>query len=133
MCFRKMHKMIRLFEESDLELIKRVWEKYYQNEFEFPDLTKFLTLFATSDDHNNLISVGGVRPIYEIVAITDKEYSPFVRRSAFFNLLTACIYTVKGHDIDQLHAFTQGEKWTEAVKKMGFVPTKGNALVLNID
>jgi hypothetical protein len=124
---------IRALKESDLPLLRAIHAQHFSEEFEFPDfVSKFLCCFAVEDSDGNIISAGGIRPILELVMLTDKSESARKRHNAMFNILSASSYFARQGNFDQIHGFVQGQEWENILRKVGFVPTKGNALVLNI-
>jgi len=48
------------------------------------------------------------------------------------NILSASNYFAKQGNFDQIHVFIQDQGWENHLRKIGFVPTKGNSLVLTI-
>ena len=123
--------MIREIRKNDLYQLKEIHQKFYENEFNFPDFFEnFLCVFTVVDDNDNIISTGGVRTIIEAVAITDKDKSVRARRVALYELLAASQYVINRSGYNELHAFIQDPIWREHLIKAGFVPTKGNALVI---
>jgi len=122
--------MIRAMREEDLEILKKIHEEYYKDEFCFPDFTdKFLWAFISTNECGEIIVGGGVRLIAEAVFITDKRQPVRVRRDALIDSLGACSYIADKDGYDQIHAFVQESCWLEHLFKVGFEPTKGNAVV----
>lgn len=125
--------MIRAVLESDLEKIKEIHRKYYADEFNIPDFNKhFINSFVITDSENNIISAGGIRPILEVVAVTDKDKTVRERVSALNDLLTISAFIAEHDGFDELHCFVQDENWLRQLKKKGFVETKGKSLVFRI-
>jgi hypothetical protein len=124
---------IRALKESDLPLLRAIHAHHYSSEFEFPDfVSKFLCCFVVEDSDGTIVSAGGIRPILESVLITDLSKSVRIRRSALMNILSASNYFAKQGNFDQIHVFIQDQGWENHLRKIGFVPTKGNSLVLTI-
>jgi len=123
--------MIREIQVGDLEQLKWIHAKYYKDQFEFPDfLEHFLCVFTVTDNSGSIITTGGVRTVIESIAITDQSRSVRVRRRALYELLAASQYVISKSGYEHLHAFIQDEKWYNHLLKIGFVPTKGKALVI---
>lgn len=101
---------------------------------EFPDfITNYLFSFAVCDNHDNIITVAGVRTILEVVAMTNKCRSPRLRRQALFDVLEASSFVANGHGYNELHAFIQDENWKDQlIRTETFKPTKGTALVREV-
>ncbi len=121
--------MIREFRPEDLEEIERIWKKFYSNEFPLPNFfDKFVCAFSVIENEKLILS-GGVRNILEAVAITDKDNPVRLRRDSLYQLLNACEYIANGESI---HATVINDsRWQKQLEKVGFVPIKGNMLVLN--
>jgi hypothetical protein len=124
---------IRELQIGDLDTVKQIHEKHFESEFALPEFQRFLAAFTITDPQDRIVTVGGVRPILELVAVTDRDLTPIVRRSAYFNILNASLYMARKHEYEQLHVFVQGEKWIKALKKVGFKDTKGQSLVLDVN
>ena len=123
---------IRSLELEDVEEIRRIHEKFFEGEFEFPDfLNNFLCSFVVKKD-KDIVVAGGVRMLAEAILITDKEYPIIERRKALHQALDACAFITKRADFSQLHAFVKGDNWIRHLGKVGFSPTKGHALVLDL-
>jgi len=125
--------IIRSIEHKDIPEIAEIHQAHFKEEFELHDfLQKHLCAFLVEDDHG-IIAATGIRPIAEIVVITNKDRTPIDRMKAFYQLFDASIFITQRHGFDQLHCFVQDPKWSKRVQKsFGFVPTKGQSLVLDI-
>lgn len=118
---------------EDIGRLRVIHEKYYNEEFSFPDFTnKFISHFVVSDDSGDIICGGGVRTILESLIITDKSFSVRDRREALYKVLQASLFAVSRCDYNELHAFIQDEVWLRHLKNVGFKETKGKSLVLGI-
>ena len=127
--------MIRLLKESDYEQVRKIHEKYYKHEFSLEEFSKnYLSMFAVVDNEysDEIIVAGGIRTIVEVVLVTNKDFSARDRRSALYSTLQASSYMAKNYGYSQLHCFVQDEKWEKQLKKVGFHPTKGTALVIGV-
>ncbi len=112
---------IRNITESDIPQLRKIHSQFFQNEFTFADFCQsWLTNFVITDDNNDIISAGAIRPIMEIVAVTNYEKSPRIRRSALYDMLTIAQYVLRDTNFTQLHAFIQDEKWLGQLQKAGF-------------
>ena len=128
----KKIRRIRPFRVDDELEVRKIHQMYYDEEFELPNFGSFPSTFTTTDDAGKVVAVGGVRPIFECIVVTDKSQSIFVRRASYFNILNSCSLDLQNHGIHEIHAFVQGDRWIEALRKMGFHDTAGRALVLEI-
>lgn len=126
--------MIRAIANKDLEQIKEIHEKYYKTEFDFPNfVNKYLCAFVVADeDSHDIISVGGIRTIVESIAITNKDFSPRIRKKALTELLYANVHFTEKHGYNEIHAFVQDPEWEHHLRKVGFETTKGKCLVLSL-
>jgi hypothetical protein len=117
----------------DLNKLREIHKKYYKDEFSFPDFTnQFINKFQVNDENDKLIVAGGIRMIPEIILITDKDAPVLDRRTALFTALDYMIYNAQQMNLTELHAFVQDHKWSKQLKRTGFIPIKGDGLVLQI-
>jgi hypothetical protein len=124
---------IRALTPNDIDEIRKIHNLFYKDEFEFPDfLNNFLCAFVVIDDDEKIISAGGVRMIAESVLITDLNHSTRDRRKALYQVLEASQYLTLNADFKELHAFVQDDKWSRHLNRVGFLPTKGKSLVLEL-
>ena len=123
--------MIRTIEQSDFEELKRIWLKFYQGEFEFPDfLNKYICAFVVVHD-DKIVSAGGVRTIAESVIITDKDISVRDRGEALYQILEASKFVATRSGYNYLNAFVKDDlKWRKRLLKVGFVPSEVLSLEL---
>ena len=125
--------IIRAISNADFEKIREIHSQYYQNEFEFPDFyNRFICAFVVATDTGDIVSVGGIRNIAESIVLTDKSFSTRLRRSALYKVLDASEFIARDANIDELHAFVQDSNWEKHLRKVGFLPTKGKSLVLEL-
>jgi len=123
---------IRVLYPSDIEQLKAIHERFYKNEFDFPDFyDKFLCAFTVLENEH-IICSGGVRTIAESVIITNKEFDIASKREALYKMLEASLFTIGKCNYNELHAFIQDEKWLRHLLKVGFKSTKGDSLVLSV-
>lgn len=126
--------IIRSITPSDIERIKRIHERYYKTEFDLPDLFNgFYGVFAVTDDSEHIITVGGVRPLAEIVAITDKDRSVRDRREALYKLLDGMSFIAGSNGFDSMHCFVQDRIWLNQLLGAGFRHTKGASLLFEVN
>ena|SRR5688572_1849966 len=124
--------IIRELRPDDLEELKRIHAKHYTNEFNFPNFNEhFLCAYVVEQD-GKIITVGGIRTIMEVIAITDKDESTRKRIEALKYIYSASLYFAEQEGYKELHAFIQDKAWMKHLKKFNFKDTKGHALVLEI-
>lgn len=122
---------LRAMTREDLNELYRIHNKFYKDEFEFPDFQRqFLNAFVIEHD-GTIVTAGGVRKITEAVAITNKELSIIERADGLRELLGALIYTAHSEGFHEIHAFIQDENWKKVLLKSKFKRTKGEALVFS--
>jgi len=124
--------IIRSYDPTDFDEVKRIHEKYYQTEFNLPNFLNNYICAVTLEDERGIVTTGGIRNIVEAVAVTNKDRSVRVRRDALLTMMQALIYMAQANNHKQLHAFVQDEPWTNHLLDNGFNKTKGQALVLEI-
>lgn len=125
---------IRCLHSDDIPQLRKIHEKYYSHEFTFDDfISGLIASFTIEDaDTGEIITAGGIRPIIECVAITNKDFSVRERRGGLYNLLAASVFAANRHNYNQIHAFIQEDKWLDHLKRVGFRETVGKSLVMNI-
>ena len=124
--------IIRGMIPTDTINLERIHNWYYKSEFEFPDFfNSYLCAFTVEAGDNRIISGGGVRPIAEIVLVTDKHYSTRIRREALYRSLEASCYVAKKSGFSKLHAVTEDETWANQMIRSGF-HSRGNILAVNL-
>jgi|ERR1043165_6209357 hypothetical protein len=125
--------MIRPLTKNNYNLIKRIYEKHYKEEFDLPDfINNFICAFNITNQNEEIISVVSVRTIAEAIVLTDKDKSLRDRAAALKEGLAACKVITYNSGYDQLHAFIQDDIWLKRLKKEGFKDCKGNAIYLNV-
>jgi len=126
--------MIRNVTEEDLKELKVIHERFFAEEFRFDDfLLGSMSNFVVTDSVSNKILTGAsIRPIAEVVAITDLDAPVRQRVNALYDILQVSNFVLRGTEMYQLHAFVQDEIWEKQLIKAGFKRTIGNALYINI-
>jgi hypothetical protein len=124
---------IRALDPNDIDELRKIHEEHYKDEFPFPDfLNNFICAFVVVDDEGGIISGGGVRMIAESIMITDKDYPLRPRLSALCQVLDASEFVTRHAGLAEIHAFVQDDRWYNLLQKIGFLPTKGKPLVLEL-
>jgi len=123
--------IIRVAQQSDMEVVKQIHAKFFADEFEFPNFMSMLAAFVVEED-GEIVSIGGIRPIAESIIVTNKKFSPRDRRTALLLLLQASLFATDKFNFDQLHAFVQDEKWLKQLVQYGFQPCKGEAVFVGV-
>lgn len=119
-------------QQSDIGAIKVLWQKFYQNDFPFPDLSKnFISTFKIVDDNFKLILAGGVKLNPELILLTDKDKSAIDRAFALISALQIATLAsgLNGHEL--LHvSVNNDDKWLEQLKSYGFRDSRGTHLII---
>lgn len=125
--------IIRNIDNRDIARLMDIHSRFFANEFPFPDFFQgFLTSFVV-ESPDGIITAGGVRPIAEMIMITDKDRNVHDKRLALIQALDAAEYVCKKMGFNEIHAFVQNPLWEGRLKRTGFQPTKGHSLVLQLD
>ena len=122
--------MIRHLEVRDIDILRKIHEKHYKKEFSFDDFILNFHRPVVVEDSSGIICAGGIKPILEMVMLTDKDKPVIDRKHAIMIMLCNSVQTSQNLGHHQLHAFVQEEKWKSRLEKTGFKPTKGQSLVL---
>lgn len=126
--------IIRPFQGSDINQLKKIHESYYQHEFSLDDFCQKFIEFYVIEDGGLIIAAGGVRSIAESVIMTNKLVSNRIKRAALYQMLEVQLFTSRAHNFKQLHAFIQDDKWKEhLINRAGFKDCKGDAIFISVD
>lgn len=125
--------ILRRMNPADINELKRIHDKFFSKEFNFNDLFgNSLSSLVVTDDNDKILVGGQIRVITEACIITDKDIKIEERRRALYRVLDAFKFSATSKGFDQLHAFVQDKDWLRHLKRVGFVETKGQSLVLSI-
>lgn len=124
---------LRNFETDDFSKIKAIHEKYYGNEFPFPNLSDFLSFCVGVDESGEIIALGGVRNIPELIFITDKSQPTIKRIKCLKEMLTFCTYIAHSTGRKQVYALVEGAEWIRNLKEAGFRQFKAVPLVFDLE
>lgn len=126
--------MIRRVEDTDLFELQRIHKEFYAEEFPFPEFLKqVFNSFVILDEDGRIISASIVKPILEIVSLTDKNRSVRIRRDALAQSLLVAEHVAKHEGFQGFHAFIQDREWEKHLKRYGFQDTKGKSLVYIVE
>ncbi len=123
----------RGFHVEDVEQLRTIHERYYKEEFEFPDFfNKFLCAYTVLDEKEKILAAGGVRNLAEVVLITNKDI-PFQERiEALYRVFDSSAFVAGHFGHTQIHAFVQDQVWEQYLIKVGFKPCKGRPYYLDL-
>lgn len=116
----------------DLELIRILYNKYYNDEFPLPDLTvNCLTTFKIFNDQNEIVLAGGVKLNPELIVITEKDRSAQDRAFALISALQIATLVSKaaGHELLSATVIND-EVWLKQLLSYGFRESIGKHLVI---
>lgn len=126
--------MIREFRIEDIKEIKRIHDKFYKDQFPFPDFFEHFICAFTVLENDKIVLSGGVKTILEAVAVTDKDNPVRLRREGLYDLLTACTFTANRSGYNQIHTTVINDlRWQNHLEKIGFNPVNGQVLVLEMN
>src|SRR5437667_144788 len=112
--------ILRAFQETDLDQIKIIHEKFYKEEFDLPDFTKNFICAFTVIQNDKVIMAGGVRTFAVVVLVTDKEASLRKRRDAFLQVLDAPEYFLGGGAMGPGGQYSYGQNMPTAPMQGGY-------------
>ena len=122
--------IIRQFRESDSISVRDIYDRHYQDN-EYPEFSKFGHTFVVTDINGKIISVAGIKHIPELVAVTDKEFSPQERKQALTLILGASRYFQDKFNAGEIFTFINNDdKWAKRLIKSGFNLVEDKVLVL---
>jgi len=121
---------VRIIKESDLPLLREIWKKHFQNEFDFPKFLDFNLQYIIENDEQEIITAGGIKLIAEAILVTDKDKGIFTRYRALRLAHDMNKYFCQETGHNQVHTFIQDPVYKELLTKHhGFTFTRGEALV----
>lgn len=123
--------MIRSYEPTDLDELKKLHSKYFSNEFYLPDYLRYLCAFTIEDD-KGIVTIGGVRDIAECVAVTNLERDPKSRIKALYQLLDASTFVCRNLEYDQMYVWSQNPKYSRRLMRNQFRLPQGQSLILDL-
>lgn len=125
--------VVREFQPDDMKKIHELYTRFYtSNEYHnFRDDFKFACTVLDNNVDNNIIAVGGIKPIIEIAAVCDKSSSVRKRREALLHILQTSIYSAQRFGYKELHVFSNDSSWTTKLISADF-KDRGSVLTLEI-
>src|ERR1043165_2401826 len=98
---------IRSLSEDDDFILRKIHQKFYRDEFNFPDLKKFIFKYVITDNNDQIITAGGIKILAEGILLTDKARSPRERLEALYEAMDLNRAFCQNANIEQLHVFIQ--------------------------
>jgi hypothetical protein len=125
--------MTRKLRESDIPELQRIHEKFYAQEFDFPNfLPRFIDPIVVTNREGKIITGGGILPIAETIILTDKDTQLGERMKGLKEMFDDNLYTAKRYGFSRLHAFVHEYNWLKYLEKAGFEPCKGKILSIGV-
>lgn len=124
---------IRDFRFDDIIWEKKIYDKFH-SENEYPAFeNQYHSAFIVENNAGRIVLAGGVRPIAEIVMLSDLTCSSRDRIEASMKLLEVGIYSAAKFNYNQLHAFTHPlSKWGSHLAKVGFKRSENVVHILDL-
>ena len=123
--------IIRSFDPSDMDELKRIHAEHFKDEFNLPDFLRYLCAF-TIEDEKGILTMGGVRFICECSIVTDLSRDPRDRIKALYQMLDAVSFITRNHGFDQIYVWSQNAKYTRRLIRNGFKLPAGQSLILDL-
>jgi hypothetical protein len=124
--------ILRPMRGSDLREIERLHDQFFGHEFPPVDWTHHFLSTLVVEEEGKLITVGGIRTITEIVAVTDMSLSRRKRFEGLTKLLEADVHCAKFFKYDAIHAFISDPDWEKILLKRGWQETIGKSLIKEV-
>jgi len=127
--------LIRTPTKEDWDELKNIHEKFYSHEFQFDEFWRAsLSSFIVIDDEDGqIVTATSIRPIAEMIGITNKDKSVRVRMKGLQQMLQVAHHVLRDTNMNQLHVFIQDPTWEHQLIHRGFKKTVGNALYINLE
>ena len=122
--------MIRSITPADMDEVKRLHSLYFPDA-PIPDFLDMLCAYVVEDE-KGIITIAGLEDICECVAVTDLSRSVLDRAYALKLVLNASKDISQRFGYDQIYTFSRSPKWAKRLKRTGFRPSYGEALVLDL-
>ena len=114
--------------------LKKIYADYFSDDYPFESFfNQSMLSFAVLNEANEIITACSVRPLLEVITLTDKSKIRGKRYRAFSKILDVCSFFAKNKGFDSIHAFVGEPYWERHLKKIGFVPIQGTGLIFHIE
>jgi hypothetical protein len=123
--------IVREFQKEDMNRIHELYQKFYSS-YEYYHFGRDFKFACTVLDNDEIVAVGGIKPIVELAAICNKDASARKRREALLHILQTSIYSAKRFEYDELHVFSHDTGWTRKLVNAGFELTENSVLTLDV-
>lgn len=117
---------------EEIEALKQIHEPYSE-EFKFPNIDKLESIYVCVENEI-IVGFGALQLIYEATIVLNKDINMWNRLAALDLLQARAEDELRSMDVVHLHAFVQNKKFENLLRnRLGYISTKGNALVKVID
>lgn len=125
--------MIRSLMKRDLVQIKDIHHRFYETEFDLDALDNLTCGFVAVDANDRIICAGGIKPIIEMILVTDKSIDISSRQVALYDMFKTAGHSTSSAGYNSLHVFIKDEKWARyLIKHVGFKPIEGTGLIIGV-
>lgn len=123
---------VRDLRPEDVNQIKEIHQKFY-SDLEFPDFLRgFLCSFVITDEDEEIIIAGGLRPCAEILLFTDVDKSELKIGRALIEAKNASLYIGQRYGLNELLAFVKNnDVYARHLVRHGFYP-RSSALAIKV-
>lgn len=123
---------IRGMKPEDTEKIKEIHERF-NPDLEFPDfLQGFYCGFTITDDKDEIVVAGGLRPSAEIILVVDKDKNEIAVGKALLEAQKASLFIGHRFGLDEIVAFVRdNDKFVLQLLKHGF-HTRSSAFAIKV-
>lgn|SRR5262245_260520 len=126
--------VIREFKHIDIPQQRMLYNKFFANN-EYPEFEHgYNAVFAVQNENSEIVSIAGIRPIAEVVALSNMDMSVKDRRAALITLFQALGYAAARYNYKQLHAFVHDNPaWVRHLGSMDFKESEAKVLILDLE
>ena len=112
---------VRVLESKDIEEIRELHEKFYSH-LEFPDfLNDCLFAFVVTDEFDDIVIAGKIRPIAEVILVTNKNKNRTKIGRALIEARNVSLYIGNKFKLGELIAFVKNnDGYIRHLLKHGF-------------
>lgn len=122
----------RALRKEDMERVRELSEKHYPD-LEVPNfMDGYYCAFAVTDDDDQIVTAGGLRPSAEILLVTDKDKDFTTIGRALIETQKAALYIGHKFGLNELIAFVKdNDAYARHLVRHGFYP-RPNALAIKV-
>lgn len=123
---------VRELRPDDIPRVRELSEKYFPH-LEVPDfMNGYYCAYTVTDENNEIIIAGGLRPSAEILQVTDLTKGEMKIGRALIESQKAALYIGSKFNLNELLVFVQNnDKYARHLVRHGFYP-RSNALAIQV-